>query len=274
MPVLKPGHIIGNLDLELDEDQNLWIAMTFQGAIAKFDRKTEQFKIYKLPAEMDGDYRELTFVSPNHSKVDGKVWINDSGTWTILRLDIASGKFETFEPYPFPRPSIYQIASDAQNNVYFTVIAREHIGRIDAKTGKVTTYPAPTPKSAPRRGSFDAQGRFWFGENRGNKIGMFDPTTNEIREWEAPTPYYLPYDVTADKKGDAWAVTELSDTVLRLDPKTGQFTGYLMPRETNMRRAFVDDSGERVKFWMGNTHMASIIQVEPLDGPAVATAIK
>ncbi len=274
MPVLKPGRIIGNLDLEFDEDQNLWIAMTFQGAIAEFDRKTEKFKIYRLPAEMDGDYREITFVSPNHSKVDGKVWVNDSGTWTILRLDIASGKFETFVPFPSPRPNIYQIASDAQNNVYFTVMGREHIGRIDAKTGKITTYPTPTPKSAPRRGSFDVQGRFWFGENRGNKIGMFDPKTNEIREWNAPTSFYLPYDVTADKKGDAWAVTEFNDTVLRLDSKTGQFTGYLMPRETNMRRAFVDDSGEQVKFWVGNTHLAGIIRVEPLDGPAVATAFK
>jgi virginiamycin B lyase len=274
MPVLKPGRIVGNLDLEFDEDQNLWIAMTFQGAIAEFDRKTEKFNIYRLPAEMDGDYRELTFVSPNHSKIDGKVWVNDSGTWTILRLDIASGKFETFEPFPSPRPNIYQIASDAQNNVYFTVIGREHIGRIDAKTGKITTYPTPTSNSAPRRGSFDAQGRFWFGENRGNKIGVFDPKTNEIQEWNPPTSFYLPYDVTADKKGNAWAVTEFSDTVMRLDSKSGEFTGYLMPRETNMRRAFVDDSSEQVKFWVGNTHLASILRVEPLDEGAVATATK
>jgi streptogramin lyase len=274
MPVLKPGRIIGNLDLELDEDQNPWVAMTFQGAVAKFDRKTEKFKIYRLPAEMDGDYRELTFVSPDHSKVDGKVWINDSGTWTILRLDLATGKYETFEPFPKPRPNIYQIASDAQNNLYFTVMGREHIGVINAKTGEISTYPTPTPKSAPRRGSFDAQGRFWFGENRANKIGMFDPKTNDIHEWPAPTAFYLPYDVTADKYGDAWAVTEFSDTVLRLNSKTGEFTGYLMPRETNMRRAFVVDSGDRVKFWVGNTHQASIIQVEPLDGSEVATASK
>ncbi len=274
MPVLKPGRIVGNLDVEFDEDQNLWVAMTFQGAVAKFDRKTEQFKIYKLPAEMDGDYREFTFASPNHSKIDGKVWINDSGTYTILRLDIASGKFETFEPYPIPRPTLYQVSSDAQNNAYFTVMGREDIGRIDAKTGEITIYPTPTPKSAPRRGSLDAQGRFWFGENRGNQIGVFDPKTNKIQEWEAPIPFYMPYDVTADKNGDAWAVTEFSDTVLRLNSKTGQLTDYLMPRETNMRRAFVDDSGEQVKFWVGNTHLAGIIRVEPLDRPAVATATK
>ncbi len=32
LPVLKPKTVIGNLDVEFDEDQNLWIAMTFQAA--------------------------------------------------------------------------------------------------------------------------------------------------------------------------------------------------------------------------------------------------
>jgi len=75
MPVLKPHSVIGNLDVEFDKDQNVWIAMTFQAAIAKFDRKTEKFQIYKLPPELDGDYREITFVAPQHSYVDGKVWL-------------------------------------------------------------------------------------------------------------------------------------------------------------------------------------------------------
>jgi streptogramin lyase len=274
IPVLKPGHINGNLDLEFDDDQNLWIAMTFQGGVAKFDRKTEKFTIYKLPADMDGDYREFTFAAGNHSKVDGKVWINDSGSWTILRLDIATGKFETFEPFPQPRPNIYEITADAQNNAYFTVMGRQDIGEIDAKTGKISIYPLPTQRSAPRRGSIDTPGRFWFGENRSNKIGMFDTKTQEVQEWAVPVPFYLPYDVTADKNGEAWAVTEFSDTVLRFDPKSGQFTNYLMPRETNMRRAFVDNSGAQVTFWVGNTHQASIIKVEPLEGAAVASEIK
>ena len=274
IPVLKPGHINGNLDLELDEDQNLWMAMTFQAGVAKFDRKTEEFKIYKLPPEMDGDYRELTFVAANHHKVDGKVWINDSGTWTILRLDLATGKFETFEPFPQPRPNIYEVTSDALNNAYFTVMGRQDIGKIDAKSGAISIHPLLTQRSAPRRGSLDSQGRFWFGENRANKIGMFATKTQEVQEWDVPVPFYLPYDVTADKNGEAWAVTEFSDTVLRFDPRTGQFTSYLMPRETNMRRAFVDDSAAQIKFWVGNTHQASIIKVEPLEGPAVAKTIR
>ena len=263
LPVLKPKTVVGNLDVEFDEDQNLWIAMTFQAAIAKFDRKTEKFQIYKLPPELDGDYREITFVAPQHSQVDGKVWLTDAGSYTQMRLDLASGKFEVFEPFPLPRPNIYQVISDAQNNLYLDVMGRQDIGRIDAKTGKITFYPTPTAHSAPRRGMMDAQGRLWFGENRGNKIGMFDTNTQKFQEWDSPAPEYFPYDVTADKNGDAWAVGEFADSVLRLNPQSGQITEYPMPRFTNMRRAFVDNSTTPVTFWVGNTHGASIVRLEP-----------
>jgi virginiamycin B lyase len=265
LPVLKPHTVVGNLDVEFDEDQNLWIAMTFQAAIAKFDRKTEKFQIYRLPPELDGDYREITFVAPQHSHVDGKVWLTDAGSYTQMRLDLASGKFEVFEPFPVPRPNIYQVISDAQNNLYLDVMGRQDIGRIDAKTGKTTFYPTPTAQSAPRRGMMDAQGRLWFGENRGNKIGMFDTKTQKFQEWDSSAPEYFPYDVTADKNGDAWAVSEFSDSVLRLNPQTGQITEYPMPHFTNMRRAFVDNSTTPVTFWVGNTHGASIVKLEPLN---------
>jgi virginiamycin B lyase len=268
IPVIKPGAINGNLDVEFDEDQNIWMAMTFQAAVAKFDRKTEKFTVYSLPPELNADYRELTFVSPTHSHVDGKVWITDSGTYTVLRLDLSSGKFESFEPFPRPRPVIYQVLSDSQNNCYFTVMGREHIGRIDAKTGEISLYQIPTAGSAPRRGMIDSQGRLWFGENRGNKIGMFDTNTHKFQEWAVPVPYYYPYDVTLDRNGEAWAVTEFSDSVLRLNPGTGHFTEYLLPRESNLRRAFVDNSTAPVTFWVGNTHRASIVKIETLDGPA------
>ena len=274
LPVLKPGHIDGNLDLVLDEEHNLWIAMTFQAGVAKFDRKTEKFTIYKLPAELDADYRELTFLGANHNEVDGKVWINDSGTYTILRLDVATGKFEVFEPFPKPRPNVYEVTADVQNNAWFTVLGRQDIGEIEAKTGRISIYPLPTQKAAPRRGTIDAQGRFWFGENRANKIGVLDTHTHEAQEWALPVPYFFPYSVMADKTGEAWAVSEDTDSVLRFDPKTSQFVNYLMPRETNMRRAFVDDSGPQVRFWVGNTHGASIIRVEPLDGASFASATR
>ena len=56
-----------------------------------------------------------------------------------------------------------------------------------------------------------------------------------------------------------------TDRVVRLDPKTGQSVEYLMPRDTNMRRVFVDNSTSPVTFWIGSNHGASIVKVEPLD---------
>jgi streptogramin lyase len=57
----------------------------------------------------------------------------------------------------------------------------------------------------------------------------------------------------------------LNDRITRLDPKTGQMTDYLLPRETNIRRVFVDNSTTPVTFWVGNDHGATIIKLEPLD---------
>jgi virginiamycin B lyase len=57
----------------------------------------------------------------------------------------------------------------------------------------------------------------------------------------------------------------LNDRVVRLDTKTGDFTEYLLPRSTNIRRVFVDNLTTPVTFWVGSNHGASIIKLEPLD---------
>jgi streptogramin lyase len=239
--------------------------MQFQGAIAKFDKTSEKFRTWSLPADLNGDHVQINQVSPNSSYVDGKVWLQDAGTYTLLRLDLGTGKMETFAPLPIPRPNIYDILADSQNNGWFTVMGAEHIGRIDAKTGAISVWKTPTKGSAPRRGMIDAQGRLWFGENRAERIGMFDTRTTTFQEWVAPTPESWPYDVTADTHGDVWAGGEYSDHVMRLDPKTGAITEYLLPRFTNIRRVFVDSSTTPATFWVGNNHGASIVKLEAQD---------
>jgi virginiamycin B lyase len=265
IPTLKPDWPKGSLALRADADGNLWIGMAFQGGVARFDPRTETFRTFPVPPELNKDYVQTTEVEPTHSRVDGKVWIEDSGTYSIYRLDVASGRFEVFQPFPVPSPNIYDISSDAMNNVYFTVFGRGDIGRVDAKTRAVKIWPTPTPDSAPRRGALDDTGKFWFGEFRADKIGMFDTKTQSFREWVPPTPWYFPYDVVADSKGDVWAGSMMADRVERLDPRSGAFTEYLLPRPTNMRRSFVDDRTTPVSFWVGSNHGASIVRLEPTD---------
>ena len=55
-----------------------------------------------------------------------------------------------------------------------------------------------------------------------------------------------------------------NDRVLRLDPKSGESREYLLPRSTNVRRVFVDNSTTPVTFWTGSNYGASVVEVEPL----------
>ena len=265
IPVLKPGAPTGILGVRFDEDENLWLGMQFQGGIAKFDRKTETFQTWSLPPALNGPHVQINQVSPERSKVDGKVWLQDAGTYTVLRLDVASGRFEVFEPYPIPRPNVYDVIPDSKNNGYFLTMGSEDVGRIDAKTGAIAIRKTPTARSAPRRGMMDAQDRLWFGENGGDRIGMFDTRTERFQEWPVPNPGAWPYDATADKNGDVWTGGEYNDRILRLDPKSGRFIEYLLPGPTNVRRVFVDNRTTPVTFWVGSNHGASITRLEPLD---------
>jgi streptogramin lyase len=269
VPELKHGFPVGALSLRLDADENLWLGMMFQGGIAKFDRTRETFQTWSVPPDFNKDMTQINMASPQRSSVDGKVWTQNNGFAIIHRMDLASGTFETFVPFQGAKEgethNIYDVIPDSHNNAYFTDFAQAHIGRIDARTGKMTLYPTPTPHSAPRRGQMDAEDRLWFGEYRGNRIGLFDTKTEHFQEWEPPSAWSAPYDVALDKNGEAWTGSMANDRVLRLHPKSGQMTEYLLPRSTNIRRVFVDNSTTPVTFWVGNNHGASIVKLEPLD---------
>ena len=57
----------------------------------------------------------------------------------------------------------------------------------------------------------------------------------------------------------------VTDKVTRLNTATGEMVDYLLPRPTNIRRVFVDNTTTPVTFWTGSNHGASIVKVEPLD---------
>jgi virginiamycin B lyase len=263
----KPGFPTGLLGLRSDTEGNLWFGNMYQATIAKFDPKTETFKFWPLEGDENIDAAQINMVSPQSSAVDGKVWAQNNGFAGIHRLDVATGKLETFEPFKdMTGPhNIYDVIPDSKNNVYFTDFRQRHIGRIDAKTGTVDLYEIPTPNSAPRRGSMDTQDRLWFGEYRGDRIGMFDTKREEFKEWLIPPKWSSPYDVVVDRNGEAWTGSMVSDQVTRLNPATGKTINYLLPRSTNIRRVFVDNSTNPVSFWAGNNHGASIVKVEPLE---------
>jgi virginiamycin B lyase len=269
IPVQKPDHPKGTLDLEIDDDGFIWVGLMYQSGMARFDRKTEQFRIYPLPQEWQTDATQQSHFSVAGSKVDGKVWVKNSDRSQVMKLDLATGQYENLGSFKIPSNGqpigIYGIYADRQNNAYILEFGNGGIGKIDAKTGQMAFYPTPTPFSRARRGRVDSQNRLWFAEFGANRVGMFDPKTEKITEWKKPLEWESPYDVVADRHGEVWEINESSDRLGRLDPKTGDWTNYPLPRYSNLRRAFVDDRTSPVKVWVGNDHAASVIKLEPLD---------
>jgi virginiamycin B lyase len=268
VPVAKPGAPAGGLDLNFDPEGNVWLGMMYQGSISKFDRKTQKFSTWSAPKFMDNNEARLAMVDARHSNLDGKVWIGGDNEY---QLDVKTGEWYTVDYSkglskdgpPADRLSSYGVISDSKNNFYGTNLNGQYIIRVDGKTRNVAPFPTPTPNSGPRRGHMDPQDRLWFAEFRGNMIGMFDTKTERTREWAVPIPWTNPYD--AIKDGYAWTGGMTNDYVAQLNTKTEEFTGYLLPRTTNIRRVNVDNTTNPPTFWIGNNLGAAIVKIETLE---------
>jgi streptogramin lyase len=276
VPEARPGNPTGILALRLDRDGNPWGGNMFQGSIFRFDPGTEEFRVWKVPDELEqpkGRHGtrlfQINHAAPESSHVDGKVWLQNRSIAGVHRLDLATGEFESFEPFLDSRRgshNLYGIHPDSQNNLWFMDFSNEHIGRIDAKTGEITHYETPTMGSRPRRGEVDSLDRIWYAGFGGNVIGVYDPQAEEFQEWRPPTPRTKPYDIAVDRSGDVWTGSMFTDRAVRLTPATGEFVEYLLPEMgVNIRRVFVDDSTTPVTLWIGSNHGASLIALQALD---------
>jgi streptogramin lyase len=200
--------------------------------------------------------------------VDNKVWLSDNATRNLYRLDIKAGKWENLGQSKVADKSVsgYGNPVDKDNNVWMLEFSGNTIGTRNAKTGEVKTWTTPNARSRPRRGRFDDQGRLWFAEYAANSIAMFDPATEKMKEYRLPTAWGNPYDVVPSKGGaEVWTGSMSNDHVSRLNTKTEEITEYLLPRTTNIRRVFVDESNGKPVLWIGNNHGAALVKVEPLD---------
>ena len=59
--------------------------------------KTGEITYYPLAPEFNDDRVQLNFIGLRH-EVDGKVWTKSVGTQDIFRLDLATNKWERFQP--------------------------------------------------------------------------------------------------------------------------------------------------------------------------------
>jgi virginiamycin B lyase len=265
--IFKPNHPTGNLDLGIDKNGTFWFDSMYQGSLANLDPKTGNIKYYELAPEFNDEGVQMNFVGLRHD-VDGKVWTKNVPTGDVFRLDLATQKWEKFQPLKElangQRNTIYQLISDSKNNAWVAEFVNGYLGKIDAKTTKVTWYPLPTKNARARRMQIDDEDRILVTEYRGNKVALFDTKDEKFIEYPLPAHTY-PYRSAIDKNGEIWTGGMHTDRVVRFDPKTNRTVEYPLPQTTNIRSVWVDNSTTPPTFWTGGNHTASLVKVEVLD---------
>jgi len=211
-----------------------------------------EFALNKL-AKLDPSTGKITefpdnFTMPDRRADKHTVRVDAKGNlWTsgspLSKYDQETGKYTHFMEVP----SSYGITFDKDGNVWFCVLQKDgKIGKIDAKTEKVTQWSPPT-QGTPQRLAIDSDGIVWFGERTGHKIGRFDPKTETFKEFPLPGPSASPYAITVDKRGVWYASTD-QDLIGRLDPNTGKVIEYPFPHSEAMMREFFIDAQGRIWF--------------------------
>jgi virginiamycin B lyase len=265
-----------------DKDGNFWMPYYGRGnEVARLNPNTGEVKHFSLPfdetagvhsvvrapdgmvyftefalnklAKLDPSTGKITefpdnFTMPDRRADKHTVRVDAKGNlWTsgspLSKYDQETGKYTHFMEVP----SSYGITFDKDGNVWFCVLQKDgKIGKIDAKTEKVTQWSPPT-QGTPQRLAIDSDGIVWFGERTGHKIGRFDPKTETFKEFPLPGPSASPYAITVDKRGVWYASTD-QDLIGRLDPNTGKVIEYPFPHSEAMMREFFIDAQGRIWF--------------------------
>ena len=269
LPVMKAdGSPKGGLEIGEAPNGDIWVSGMYQGGVYKWDRAAGKVSAFKVPDKWQTPNTQESMVSPQHSDVDGYVWTNDQQDHSLIRVNAKTGEMEHMgvekDAKGVPVPG-YGIPTDLSNRPMPLEFSGTKIGWFDPKTGITESFTTPFVGSAPRRGRVDANGVLWFAEYRGGGFASFDTKTKEMKEYKISAPWGSPYDVVATKTGEVWSGNMANDMVTRYDTKSGSEVDYLLPRETNIRRVYVDERGKLPVMWVGSNHGGSVVKVEPLD---------
>jgi len=140
----------------------------------------------------------------------------------------------------------------------------EAIGRVDAKTGQASLYPRRQALAATTHDDGRARPHLVRRVCR-EQGGDVRPEGRDFKEGRRPRRTPIPTTSSSTGTASCGADRCRATASCASIPGTGASLEYLLPRPTNVRRVFVDNSTTPVTFWVGSNHGASIVKLRPLD---------
>jgi streptogramin lyase len=264
--------------LQLDATGNVWITLCLGNKLARFDTRTERFRIWDQPAP--GLYPHTLRLDPQ-----GRVWYTLAVSNHIGRFDPTTEQFTLYrlparswaeaftlrtlrlwlwlaewlptswisaEAPVLPVPYGLDIAPDGA--VWFSQLNAGRIGRLDPANGNIQLYD--TPFDGPRRLRFDAQGILWIPAFGSGSLARFDPQHATFKLYPLPTLPVgsdTPYALNVDRRtGIIWVCGTNSDSLIRFEPQKEKFTVFPLPTRVTFTRE-IDFDGEG-NVWTSNSN--------------------
>jgi virginiamycin B lyase len=170
----------------------------------------------------------------------------------VARLDPKTGQFRKYQLAPGTNP--HSCLVDAHGNVWFTGNANGTIGKIEPKSGTITSYPVGEGVRDPHTMVFDRNGNVWFTAQNSNAIGFFDVKTEKFRIVKPPIPEgksyrsNRPYGIVLDSKGRPWFNLFSGQYIGTIDPQTFELKTYKLASDSTMNRRIAITSDDKLYY--------------------------
>lgn len=209
--------------VRVDAKDRVWFTLALSNQVAMFDRATQKFTLYDLPAR--GLMERITIkLTPT--------------LMGLTRFGIPVANLVKVDHQSTGVPLPYGLDITPDGKVWIARLYTNEIGVIDPEAGSVTMIA--TPFKAPRRLRADAQGKLWIAAFNESLIARYDPAKSEFTTFDLPvvpkgsdTPYSLNVDRT---RNQVWVNGTNSDSVYRMDIATQKWDVYPMQRKVTFTR--------------------------------------
>ena len=220
--------------IRTDDQDRVWFTMALSSQVAMFDRNTETFKMYDLPAR---GFME---------------WLTLKSLPLIFSIDAENRPTPSPDRESTGLPMPYGIDVAPDGTVWAARLYANDLAHIDPETDKITMIDFPY--NGPRRLRVDADGDVWIVAFQDSLLVKYDPEKQQFTSYELPVVNELPYALNVDRqRGVVWVNGNQSDTILGFDIDSESWKVYPMPRQRFFTRD-IEVSEEDGAIYTTNSH--------------------
>jgi streptogramin lyase len=237
--------------IRTDGQDRVWFTLALSSQVAMFDRVTETFTYYDLPARGVIEWVALKIIK-----------------FRLGHGYVGSRPDFDWETSGFPMPYGIDV-SPVDGSVWVARLYANDLAKIDPQSGEITMID--TPLHGPRRLRVDADGDVWIVAFSDGTLAKYDPVAEAFTIYDLPVVSEMPYALNVDReRGVVWVNGNQSDTIMSFHIESETWRVYPMSRKRTFTRDIeiaedgsVYTSNSHFPSWMIEDGQPTLIHIDP-----------